>query len=181
MQTVLRHSSRAVRHIVFAGAAFAAVAAHPSAAVAQEVPVSSLSARDAARLIQRERGKVRLVLVYNAGCPASRKMFPEFLDLAERSRQKNVSVLAFSTDATPEITARYLAGARLPFRPVQIRPWRSGEFDTAMRPTGIDIGKTFGTPLIAVIDRNGRVVGQWEGSSGARRAVEWLNSVGVRP
>ena len=181
MQTIPRHLAQIVRYVVFAGAVLAAVAAAPGAAGAQGVLVASVSAQDAARLIQGDRGKVRLVLIYRADCPDSRKMFPEFLSLAERSRRQNVSVLAFSTDPTPGITARYLAGARLPFRAVQIRPWRSGEFDAAMRPTGIDIGETFGTPLIAVIDRNGRVVGQWEGASGAGRAATWLNSVGVRP
>lgn len=149
-------------------------------AEAQSTTVRAVAVSEAAARIRRDTGRVRVVLLYAATCPASRRMFPEFVRFADRSRRQNVSILAFSTDDSPAILQAYLGGQALPFARVHIRPWRRGELDAAMRPLGIDIGTSFGTPLIAVLDRKGKVVGQWEGESGVRRAEQWLLSLGLR-
>lgn len=153
----------------------------PGELEAQGLPVETITAQQAAMRIQGERGKVRIVLLYAARCPYSRAMFSEFVRLAESYRKAGVSILAFSTDQDARIVQAYLGSNGLPFARIHIRPWRPGQLDAAMRPLGIDIGKTFGTPLIAVIDRKGQIVGQYEGESGARRADQWLRSLGLGP
>lgn len=138
-----------------------------------------LTVNQAADTIQGQQGKVRVVLLYGAFCPASRKMFPQFVAHAETWREKNVQVLAFSTDKHEGLWRRYLGSSSVPFERMRILPWPEGQLDAAFRPTGIDIGAEFGTPLIAVIDRDGRVIGQQEGIDGVDRAEEWLRSLGI--
>jgi len=133
----------------------------------------------AAEMIRAGQGNVRVVLLYGAFCPASREMFPDFVARAEVWRGRDVEVLAFSTDDQESSWRKYLDSRSLPFEKVRILPWRPGQLDAAFRPTGIHIGKTFGTPLIAVVDRDGRVIGQHSGVRGAEFAQEWLRSAGI--
>lgn len=142
--------------------------------------IRSVAVEEAAAEILSRDGQVRLVLLYAASCPYSRELFPEFVHLAERARRLNVSIFAFSTDRSVETLEAYVGNQALPFSIVWIRPWKSGHLDLAMRPTGIDIGTTFGTPLIAVLDTSGQLVGQWEGEEGVEQAEQWLDSLGLR-
>lgn len=156
-------------------------AAVPGPVDAQARSVWTITAQDAADIVRRDAGLVRLVLIYSATCPASRLMFPEFLRLADDVHAWGVSTSAFSVDPDAAITERYLRGRSTPFRPYQIRRGVPGDIDRALTPVGLEIGASFGTPLIAVIDGDGRVVGQWEGGRGAAKAREWLREVGIKP
>ncbi len=106
-------------------------------------------------------------------------MFPDFVARAEAWRGSDVEVLAFSTDDQESPWRKYLDSRSLPFEKVRILPWRPGHLDAAFQPTGIHIGKTFGTPLIAVVDKDGRVIGQHSGAEGVEYAQEFLKSAGI--
>ena len=146
-------------------------------AEAQAVRARAVTTFDAAAEIQRQNGRPRIVLLYASTCPESRAMFPAFVEFAGRHAQQGISILAYSTDQSQPQLEQYLGTGSLPFTRIWVRPWQRGAMDAAMKPVGIDIGPTFGTPLIAVIDRNGKVVGQWEGRSGVAKAEQWLRAL----
>lgn len=144
---------------------------------AQAARPRAVTTFDAAAEIQRQAGRSRIVLLYSSTCPESRAMFPAFVEFAGRHAQRGVTVLAYSTDQNRAQLEQYLGSASLPFARTWIEPWRLGAMRAAMTPVGIEIGQTWGTPLIAVIDRNGRLVGQWSGRSGVAKAEQWLRSI----
>lgn len=145
--------------------------------IAQASSITSISVEDAADRILRERGYVRVVLLYRSTCPACRGMLPEFVKLAEHYSSRGVSILAFSTDEDPRNLEHYLGNNRLPFSRLHLKSWRRGELSAAMKQAGIEIGQTFGVPLIAVLDCAGYLVGQHSGGRGATMAKEWLDSL----
>jgi len=144
------------------------------AAHAQRSSFRSVSAREAARMITRENGRVTMVLLYAAYCPHCRTMFPDFVDLAERYRRSGISVLAFATDDDAAATDEFVGSQRLPFARLHIEPWKEGELTKAFEATGIEIGAHFSIPLLAILDEDGEVAGQWGGASGVARAERWL-------
>ena len=148
---------------------------HPAAA-----QVQSLTAAQAGNLIQYERG-ARVVLIYSTSCRYSRQMFPEVVRLAERYSPIGVQFLAFSIDPTPGDINAYLASMGYPFARLHIQPWRPGELIAALSPSGIDVRRTVATPHIAVLDEDGNLVGQHQGTLGAGKAERWLRSLGLQP
>ena len=141
--------------------------------------VETIPAHDVAARIVNTEG-TRVVLLYAAYCPSSRKLFPEFINMAAEYQERGVSILAFSSDNSLRQLGRYLNDFALPFDTVRIEPWDPGELGAAMRPTGIEIGATWGTPLVAVIDRNGDVKYQHSGSSSVPKVREWLDYLEAR-
>jgi thiol-disulfide isomerase/thioredoxin len=141
--------------------------------------VDTIPAHDVAARIMNTEG-TRVVLLYAAYCPSSRKLFPEFLEMAADYQTRGVSVLAFASDKNLWDLRSYLNDFVLPFDTVRIKPWAKGELSRAMRPTGIEIGATWGTPLVAVIDRNGDVKYQRSGSSSMPKVREWLDYLEAR-
>ncbi len=143
----------------------------------------SITAAQAADRILDESGTVRMVLLYRSTCPACVKVFDDFLELA-MSYEDEIIVLAFSTDKSAGALDRYLdryLDGDVPFERARIKKWKPGNLDKAFRPTGIDIGKTFGTPLFAVLNEDDELVGQHEGTKGVKRAKKWLKAAGVSP
>ncbi|RLB48993.1 MAG: hypothetical protein DRJ42_22005 [Deltaproteobacteria bacterium] len=142
---------------------------------------TGVTVAQAARQIQDEDGKVRIVYLWSSSCGECRTAMPSFVSLATRARDEGTTVLAFSTDDSGRAATAYLEEVGpVPFEPTRILPWRSGEFDAALSPLGIEIGATFGTPLVAVIDRDGEVLFQHEGRSGPASAAEWLDWIEER-
>lgn len=145
----------------------------PGAAKAQVHWAQSVTAEQAAARVMSETGKVRLVYIYRSTCPACDMILDDFVAMASQFKDQAV-ILPLSTDVTPGALNQYLNGENFPFERIQIKPWQPGEFDKAFAPTGIEIGKSFGTPLFAVIDANDRVIGQHEGANGVGKAEKWL-------
>lgn len=142
--------------------------------------VQSLTAEEAGNLIRYERG-VRVVLIYSTTCRPSHEMFPEVVQLVDRYSPLGVRFLAFSIDPTPDDVGAYLSAVGYPFERLHIQPWQRGELIAALSPSGIDVRRQVATPHIAVIDANGRLVGQLQGGWGAQKADRWLRSLGLRP
>ncbi|HET6777921.1 MAG TPA: hypothetical protein VFH26_03450 [Gemmatimonadales bacterium] len=142
--------------------------------------VQSLTAGEAGDRIRYDTG-ARVVLLYSTTCRYSHQMFPEVVRLSQRYGPLGVRFLAFNIDRTSDDVDAYLTSVGYLFNRLHILPWRPGELVAAMAPSGIDVRGHFGTPLIAVIDAHGQLVGQETGASGARRADRWLQSLGFRP
>ncbi len=49
-----------------------------------------------------------------------------------------------------------------------VRDWTPGELARAMKPLGIQVGSTWTRPLLAILDRQGRVVHQSQGQTDLR-------------
>jgi hypothetical protein len=141
--------------------------------------VVTVTGEEAARLVRREAGRARLVLLYRTTSPESRRLLPGFIELAERVGGEGVAVLALALDRSPGAVGVYMAPLRPPFELVQVRAGRPGEVAAALRPTGIELSGRAGVPLTALIDGSGRLVGQWAGVEGVERAAAALATAGI--
>ncbi len=105
-------------------------------------------------------------------------MFGDLVDLAEEYRSEGVEFLVFSTDDDGEEArvAEFLARRQAPFDAVRVREWSTGQFDAAMSPFGIQVGRTWTSPLVAVRDRSGRVVVQGQGMTNLQPLRDALES-----
>ena len=141
--------------------------------------VSRIDVNQAARRIASRQGRPTVVLLYSTTCSLSQRMFPEFVALAGQYRARGVDFVVLSTDDEDEHGAvpGFLTARKAPFEPVAIKDWQPGELTRAMAPVGIEIRSTWTRPLVAVRDRNGRVVRQSEAEvdlSGLRTALDKL-------
>ena len=73
--------------------------------------------------------------------------------------------MVFSTDDEADMgrIPGFLAKYSAPFSPVYIEPWAPGEFTRAMANVGIQAGKVWTRPLVAIRDANGSIVSQAQG------------------
>lgn len=122
-----------------------------------------VTVHEAATRIVAARGKPALILFYQWGNKNTRERFPQIVDLVRRCQQHGARVLAFSVDEpwyAPPGLPGFLREQQAPFPAIHIYPWLDGQFAEYLNPTGIHIGDTWGTPLIALIARDGRVLAQ---------------------
>jgi hypothetical protein len=138
----------------------------PDDAVATRV--EQLTARELARRISSHPGGTPLVVIlYFSGGRNSQAVFPRLVDIARGCKVAGADVLALSLDARPESVRRlssFLREQSADFPPLRLLPWRSGELSGALDPLGIQIGSSFGIPLVAV-RTNGSVAVQAEGAA----------------
>jgi thiol-disulfide isomerase/thioredoxin len=160
-----------------AGLAVAGLLLAGSLASAWVPTVSTVTPREAARQIVRAQGRVRVVLIYSVTCPYCRALFPDFVDLAEREHRRGVTVLTFSTDDDSKVVAEFLGDKRLPFSTARIDDNRPGAFDAALKSTGIELGARVHVPFVAVLDRDGTVVGQRTGADSLEQVEDWLDDL----
>jgi len=129
--------------------------------------VSLVDVRQAAQRVSSRMGRPTVVMLYSTGCSLSQAAFPEFVKLANQYRSRGVDFVVMSTDEEESFgdVPAFLAQRGAPFEPVAIKPWASGDLSRAFAPLGIRIGSTWTRPLIAMRDRDGRVVGKLEGQT----------------
>ncbi|MFC1790863.1 TlpA family protein disulfide reductase [Gemmatimonadota bacterium] len=130
-----------------------------------QTQIASVEIREAARRLQRRTGRVSVVLFFSTGCSLSQRLFPSFVAMAKEYQRRGVDFLVFSTDLEGNFRriAPFLAEHGATFETVYVKPWQSGQFKSALAPLGIEIGDTWTRPLVAVRDRNGRVLLQGQG------------------
>jgi len=169
---------RRLTRIAAAGALGSLLLGAP-AACAWVPTVRDVSPGEAARQIQRAYGQVRVVMIYSTSCPHCRTMFPDFVDLAARYRSRGVTVLTFATDDDAQDVADFLGSKRLPFPTARVADAGPGDLRKAMRSAGLDLERHRGVPYVAVVDRDGTVVGETTGSGSTREVEDWLDEIGV--
>ena len=140
-----------------------------------ESGVEHLTVFQAASRIAEVKDKPSVVMLYHAAVPEETRQWEGLQALAELSAGQGVEVLAFSVDSHDDVVAQLPAileaeGVEIPAR--HIYPWRSGLLDSSFGRLGIAVGKTWTTPLVAVRDRAGRVVGQGQGVTDWSAVVE---------
>jgi len=122
-----------------------------------------ITVHEAAERIVAARGKLAVVLFYQWGNRNTREHFPQVVELVRRCQERGARVLAFSVDEpfyAPRGLPGFLREQQAPFPAIHIYPWLDGQFGEYVNPTGIHIGDSWGTPLIALIDKDGRVLAQ---------------------
>ena len=139
--------------------------------------VDAVDVVDMARRISQRTGRPSVVLLYATTCPLSQQMFPEFVAVFKEYQRRGGDFLVFSTDKAENAywIPVFLSKHGANFAPVLVRPWAPGSLDRALSPLGIQVGSTWTRPLVAVRDRDGRVIGQSQGVtdlSGVRAALD---------
>ena len=129
--------------------------------------VAQLTVTEAAQRISGVRGRPAVVVLYQTWDNVSEELFPAIVQLARRCEAAGGAVLAFSIDgnwnAVKELPG-FLRQHDAPFAPVHLYQWPKGMLTRTMAPLGIRIGVSWSTPLVAVLDRNGTVLSQAEGT-----------------
>ena len=128
--------------------------------------VEYLTVLGAARRIRAARGKPALVLLYDYRTRRTASELADIVRLATRCRERGVEFLAFHSAVHPEVIAPLpdtLRQLGAPFPAVQLYQWKSGALDATMGELGIRVGATFEMPLVAVLNREGKVV--WQGQA----------------
>ncbi len=140
----------------------AAAWAVPGPVLAQDagMKLEEHTAESAAKLIADAKGKPVLAVIYASSCVRSRGAFPKLIELGHRHAAR-AQVLAFGVDRTEAPLRKFLEGHPLSFAPRWIKPWQKGELVKAFKPLGFKIGSSLEMPIIAVLDREGRMVRQW--------------------
>ena len=137
------------------------------------VPIPVVDAAGAAAAIEHTDG-TRLVFIWEATCAPCRRVFPKVQKLATDWHSRGVRVISFSVDEEPDHLEAFLDQHRGPLSTRRIEACPPAELDQAMRGVGIRLGNSFGTPLFAVLDGDGRVVGQKSGGKALSLAEQWL-------
>jgi hypothetical protein len=128
--------------------------------------VEYLTVRMAADRIRAERGRPAVVILYGIHKTLVQQHFPEIVRVTRVWQDRGIDVLAFHTDVSwmaihhlPDTLRAHGA----PFPAVQLYRWKSGMLDASMAELGIEVGMSWGPPLVAVLDREGNVV--WQAQS----------------
>lgn len=127
--------------------------------------VALVDVGQAARRISSRVGRPTVVMLYSTGCSLSQQAFPQFVALANRYRGRGVEFVVLSADEGEDVAGipGFLAQRNAPFEPLALKPWADGQLSRAFQPLGIEIGSRWTMPLIALRDRDGRVVRKTEG------------------
>jgi uncharacterized protein len=128
--------------------------------------VEYLTVRQAAERIQAAKGRPAVVLLYGTWNEQTQGDLPAIVRTARTCRDRGIAFLAFHTDNLPravDTLPRLLRQHDAPFPAVQLYRWRSGMLDATMAPLGIQVGRSWSPPLVAVLDGQGAVVWQSQG------------------
>ena len=138
--------------------------------------LEELTVKEAADRIAAVKGKPALVLLYSTWDQRTRKSFPAIVAFLRRCQARGAEMLAFSTDENLNAVSQlagFLRTNDAPFPALHLYRWPSGQLTATMAPLGIRVGTSWLPPLVALRDRDGRVLAQTEGivSQGSDLAV----------
>jgi hypothetical protein len=167
VSSVSRHRTRA---------AAAAATRRAATFVHATAPVQGMTVQEAAATIAEPTGRPSIVIIYGTHCSITAGMFSEFAEMAARHPEVDVHAFDDSQNHASEIPA-FLRKHGADFTPRYLYDWRKGQLFAAMAPLGIKVDSIFTLPLVAIRDRNGRVVMQGDAMDdvkGMERALEKL-------
>lgn len=130
-------------------------------------PVSAEPASLAAKAISLDDGRPDLILLYSTASPASRELFPAFVQLSERALDQGANVFVYSTDdgVASWMVGPWLASHDAPFEGRRIVSADPAELKRELTAVGIGVGPGWVSPLVAVRARDGHIVYQQQGVS----------------
>lgn len=124
----------------------------------------TIDVEQAPQIILNNNKKPSVVIMYSSQCPICQKVWPNFIGVGGDALDKNLNVLAFSTDKVAAYPAQIFRYGRADFQFFWIKPWQSGHFSKSLNSIGYKIGKRFDLPMIAIFDENGQIIGEWQGA-----------------
>lgn len=125
--------------------------------------VEHLTVYQAASRIAAASNHPSVVVLYATNLEYRRDDFPGLVALAEFCSANGIELLAFSIDGDDALVAglpAFLASKKAPFPATHIYRWRTGLMASSLSRFGIEIGREWTAPLVAVRDRAGKVVVQ---------------------
>jgi hypothetical protein len=124
--------------------------------------VEQMDVQQAVERIATHRGRPMIVTLFHYGNSHGKIFFPRLVRLAKEYAPKGLEVVAFSVDKDRclRCVTRAFENDPAPFPALRILPWESGQLGAGMRTIGISVGTVWAAPLVAVIDRDGRVIAQ---------------------
>lgn len=138
-----------------------------------------LTVREAADRIAGVRDRPSVVVLYYAWQVAGDEDGPGLVDLARFCANHRIKLLAFNVDrgqAAVGDLPGLLSSREAAFPAVNLYPWRSGVLDATFAELGIQVGKQWTAPLVAVRDRTGRVTAQGQGVNDWAEVIRWAGS-----
>lgn len=100
-----------------------------------------------------------IVFVFASWCPVCKRNFPVLIQVAEKYKSKGLRVVALSVDRNKSDLTKYLAKQEsLPFTPYFIMQRFPGDLQDGLATAGIHYNGSI--PYVALMDENGRVLGQ---------------------
>jgi hypothetical protein len=126
--------------------------------------VRGLKAQQIAQYLRGTKGQVSVTILYGPHCPRSEGMFPGFVALREAHQDEPVQVTAIATD-DPEDVRGFLSRFGAPFAPLFAVRGRPGDLSRALEEFGISLPSPFNLPYVAVLDPEGKAVGQWDAAT----------------
>lgn len=136
-------------------------------------PVEGMTVQQAAASLAEPTGRPSIVIIYGAHCSITTGMFTAFAEMAARHPEVDVRAFEDNQDHASELPA-FLREHGADFTPRYLYDWRRGQLIAAMAPLGITVNTTFTTPLVAIRDKDGRVVLQGEGMTDVKGMEEAL-------
>jgi hypothetical protein len=141
--------------------------------VIAETPIRQFTVAELADHVRNARGHVLVLVLYN---PESDDAFlvAALRRWATPRGRSRAELLALSVGSRRNAQAffRYAGERNLPIlAPFWLEPWRPGTLDSTMAELGVDVGKRWCIPLVAVIDSRGAVVTQWQGETDASPVI----------
>jgi hypothetical protein len=144
--------------------------ANPAVQQARAFQVSRVEQITVATLAERMAATTKdwtVVLLYSIHMPHAGTFFPQLVALHRTYENRSVDFELYSTDYDEDLPniAPFLARHQAGFPPARIIPWQRGQLSAAMTGVGLAVGKTWSKPLIALLDRQGTVIWQAQGSA----------------
>lgn len=135
----------------------------PDRQPADAAEFQGLTVFEAADRVKAVGKRPSVVVLYRIDRSDLRQEFEGLVRLAEFCVNNGVELLAFDTSDTRMSLHEFLASKGAPFPAVHIYRWRPGLLDSTFGALGIEIGRSWAAPLVAVRDRSGRIVAQGQG------------------
>jgi hypothetical protein len=163
----LERDPRAVARAALAMADSAQKAPEAAPRVRDPLLVREKSAAEVIGGVRKSAARPHVLFLYASYCRACRNVLPNLLPLVQYYRPRNVLFTAASVDNDPSAYERYAHVLNGVLPPVWIRA--EGQTQKELVRAGLAFsGDTYSIPLLAVFDKNHRLVRQGGGSEIAR-------------
>jgi hypothetical protein len=136
------------------------------------IPVEDITVHEAAARVAQHRGRVTLVVIYQARCGCA-EMVAQLAAYARRHRSElDIVPFAYSTDA--DDLRDFLVQYNHPFEGARLIPWQKGELIAAMKPVDVYVPEYYKSALVTLLDADGRRIATWNGQHEAAPVVAVL-------
>ena len=139
-------------------------------------PAEGMTVQQVAASFAEPTGRPSILIIYGIHCSITTDMFTAFAEMAARHPDVDIHAIEDSQDHVSEIPA-FLREHGADFTPRYLYDGRRGQLRAVMAPLGIEVHTGFTLPLVAIRDRDGRVVLQGEAMTDVKRMEAELETL----